>query len=94
MDRSTFRRNPSLLQRAGWTLAIVLLIIVPALDLAWNEPALDENQGARCQLHANPGVTLQPHSPVVALAAGLIGPSQACDHFPLIGPSIFIPPRA
>jgi hypothetical protein len=48
-------------------LAALLLLVTPALDLAWNEPELDENQGIRCQLHV--------------------------DRVPLLGPSIFVPPR-
>lgn len=74
-------------------LAALLLLVTPALDLAWNEPELDENQGMRCQLHANPVVALQPVAPVVVLASGLLFPFEPLDRVPLPGPSIFVPPR-
>jgi hypothetical protein len=80
--------------RVVWALAILLLVVAPVLDLAWNEPALDEGQGMRCQLHANPVMALEPLSPLVALAAELFLSFEPLDRFPLIGHSIFIPPRA
>lgn len=89
----TVRRLLSAGRRAGWALAILVLVVAPALDLAWNEPALDGSQGTRCQLHGNPGADLQLVSPVVALAAELRPPSEPLARFPLIASSIFIPPR-
>jgi hypothetical protein len=80
--------------RVVWALALTLLVVAPVLDLAWNEPALDEGQGMRCQLHANPVVALEPLSPLVALAAELLLPFEPLDRFPLVSPLIFIPPRA
>lgn len=80
-------------RRFVWALAALLLLVTPALDLAWNEPAADESQGGRCQLHANPVVALQPVAPVVALASGLLLPFEPPDPVPLLGPSIFVPPR-
>jgi len=80
-------------RRFVWALAALLLLVTPALDLAWNEPAADEGQGARCQLHANPVVTFQPVAPVIALAAELPLPFELPDPVPLLGPSIFVPPR-
>src|SRR3989304_10075845 len=73
-------------------LVILLLVMVPSLDLAWNDSTLDESQGAYCQLHANPGVSLQPVSPVMVLSAERFLPFQPLDRFPLIGSCIFIPP--
>lgn len=86
--------NSGIVRRLMWALAAPLLVVTPALDLAWNEPALDESQGARCQLHANPGVALQPVAPVVARASELLFPFEPPDRVPLVGPSIFVPPRA
>ena len=79
---------------ALWVALIVLLLVVPALDLAWNEPALDETQSTRCQLHANPVMGGQPASPVVTLIADLLLPLESPDRLPLLGCSIFVPPRA
>ncbi len=79
---------------ALWVALIVLLLAVPALDLGWNEPTLDETQGARCQLHANPVMGCQPASPVVTLIADPLVPLEPPDRPPLLGRPIFIPPRA
>ncbi|MBI3327263.1 MAG: hypothetical protein HYZ81_11250 [Nitrospinae bacterium] len=73
---------------------IILLVVLPALDLAWNEPVLDQPPGARCQLHATPAVACEPVGLVLGLAAELLLPFEALDHFPMVSPSIFIPPRA
>lgn len=81
------------MRRAFWTLIIILLAVMPVLDLAWNEPTLDQRQGARCQLHANPAAAFEPVCLVVVLAAGLFLPFEPFDRSPLMGPSIFIPPR-
>lgn len=86
-------RGPRAVQRLLWLLAAALLVVAPALDLAWNEPAADESQGARCQLHANPVVALQPVAPVVVLASGPLLPFEPLGRVPLVGSSIFVPPR-
>lgn len=71
-------------------LVALLLVVAPALDLAWHEPALD---GAPCQLQANPGVALPPVSPVVTCAAEWLLPVDGPGRVPLMGASIFVPPR-
>jgi hypothetical protein len=79
---------------ALWVALIVLLFVLPALDLAWNEPAVDETRSTRCQLHANPAMGCEPASPVVALIADALVPLEPQDRLPLLGRPIFIPPRA
>lgn len=73
---------------------VVLLVVVPLLDFAWNEPLLDQSPGVHCPLHANPGVALEPARPAVPRPEELLPlvTSPACRS--LLGPSIFIPPRA
>lgn len=72
---------------------VFLLIAVPFLDLAWNEPVLDQGQGVWCQLHANPGAALEPAPLLVTPSAALLPSTHAVQHFPLLGCSIFVPPR-
>jgi hypothetical protein len=79
-------------RRALWALALLLLIVAPALDFAWVEPTL--GQGVLCQLHANPAVALEVVSPVVVAAAELLPPGEPLGRIPLVGSPIFIPPRA
>ena len=80
-------------RRFVWALAALLLLVTPALDLAWNEPAADESQGARCQLHATPAVPFEVVYLAVALRIELLPPLDLPDRSPLVGRSIFIPPR-
>jgi hypothetical protein len=74
--------------------AVVLLIVTPFIDVAWYEPALDESQGARCHLHANPVVPSESPSRVVRSPAELLAPLELLTRAALLGPSIFVPPRA
>lgn len=74
-------------------LALFLLVAVPFLDLAWNEPQLGQSDDARCQLHANPPIGAEPMSLEVALVAEPFLPLVPPDRVPLIGASIFVPPR-
>lgn len=71
----------------------LLLIAAPVVDLALNEPTLNESQGARCHLHANPAIRCAPTALAVALLAAPFLPPEPSDRLPLIGSSIFIPPR-
>jgi len=77
-------------------LAVValLLVVVPFLDLAWNHASPDDAQGIRCQLHANPVVTLVPGSPLIPGSPELLLASRPPAKSPLLAPSIFVPPRA
>jgi hypothetical protein len=75
-------------------LVILLLTVAPALDLAWNEPTLDQSPGARCPLHATPGVICQPAGLIVVLAVERLLPDDVLDRLRLAGAPIFIPPRA
>lgn len=74
-------------------LVAVLLVVVP-LDLARSEPTLAEGQHFHCQLHANPGVNLDPTPLVVTRSTELLPLTDTVAHFPLLGSPIFIPPRA
>jgi hypothetical protein len=74
-------------------LAILLLVVAPVLDFVWNEPALDEGRGMRCQLHSNPVTALEPGSHAVAFSSELPLPAERFDPIPLLASSIFIPPR-
>ena len=78
---------------ALWVALIVLLLAAPALDLAWNEPVLNEAQSPHCQLHANPAMACEPASRVVTPIADLLLPLEPPDRLPLLGRSIFVPPR-
>lgn len=81
------------MKRAVWAFIVILLVMAPVLDLAWNEPALDQSPGARCQLHATPAVASEPAYLVVALAIEWLLPFKSLDRSPLVSASIFIPPR-
>ena len=74
-------------------LAALVLVVAPAVDLAWNEPTLEEPQGARCPLHANPGAALGAPALVVSHSAVPLLHSEPVVHFELLSFSIFIPPR-
>ena len=78
--------------RVGLAVVILLLVFVPALDLAGVEPTFD--QGGRCQLHANPAVVIRPASLIVSTSAKLPLVLPPLPRLPLLGSSIFIPPRA
>jgi len=81
------------MRRVFWMLIIVLLVVAPMLDFVWNEPMLDQRQGARCQLHATPAVPFEVVYLAVALRIELLPPLDLPDRSPLVGRSIFIPPR-
>lgn len=83
-----------IVSRAIPAVATFLLAVVPLLDLAWNEPQLDEGDGVYCQLHANPGVNLEPATPRVSSPAEMFPLTSPLARLPLRGSSIFIPPRA
>jgi len=72
---------------------IMLLVAAPALHLAGNEPTFDPSQGARCQVHLIPGMACEAVCLIVVLAAEPVRPFEAPARFPLVGASIFIPPR-
>lgn len=84
-------------RRPGMRTAIALLalvvLVLPALDLGWNELRLAERQGAPCPFHANP---------VVGFCLATIEVSLASEPGEVVGPplrpqlydaSIFIPPK-
>lgn len=79
--------------RAGLTVLALVLLVMPALDLGWNEPKLAERQEARCPLHANP---------VVVVCSATLDVAQAFEPGAVLGQllrpqlldaSIFIPPK-
>jgi hypothetical protein len=84
-------RRPAV--RALLAFLALVILVMPALDLAWNEPRLAERQGAPCPLHANPVMVVCP----AALDVG-----QAFEPGEVLGEplrpqlydaSIFIPPK-
>lgn len=91
--RLHFPRRAWPVWRAIFAVALFLVVVVPALDLAWNEPLLDESQDARCQLHANPAMAFQPVSPVLPCAAEFLLDVEPLGRLPLFDPYIFVPPR-
>ena len=92
--RFRFWEHFHIVQRLVLVLITLLLVGAPFVDIAWNEPALDGQQGVHCQLHANPGASLEPAPLVVTRSSELLSPSDALARFALRGSSIFIPPRA
>lgn len=81
------------MRRAAWMCVILLLLVAPTLDFAWNEPALAQSPGARCQLHATPAATFEAAYLAGPLAAEFLSPAEPIELPPWVGPSIFIPPR-
>ena len=77
--------------RVALVILTFILVTVPALDLGWVEPTLD--QGASCQLHSNPGTAVGLACLVVSLPAELLPPSESPARSLLLGFPIFIPPR-
>jgi len=78
--------------RAGLALLAVVILVMPALDLAWNEPKLAE-RGTPCPLHANPVLVVCGAALDVGQA---FGPGAVAGE-PLrpqpYDASIFIPPK-
>jgi hypothetical protein len=94
LRRFRFWEHFYIVQRLVVVLIALLLVGAPFVDLAWNEPALDGQQGVHCQLHANPAVTLEPAPLVVTRSSEFLSSSDPLARFALRGSSIFIPPRA
>lgn len=84
---------PRFAVRAALTLLALVILVMPALDLAWHEPKLAESQGVRCPLHANPVVMVCPAALDVDQA---FEPGEVFGE-PLrpqpLDASIFIPPK-
>jgi hypothetical protein len=94
MEPKRVWKRARIVQRLVLGLIALLLVGVPFVDFAWNEPALEAEQGARCQLHANPGASLEPAPLVVTCSFESFLPSDPLAQVPLRGASVFIPPRA
>jgi hypothetical protein len=84
-------------RRPGARFALALLaltvLVLPALDLGWNEPRLAERQGTPCPFHANPVVDFCPTAIDVGLTSEpgeIVGPPLRPQ---LYDASIFIPPK-
>lgn len=79
--------------RAALTLLALVVLVMPALDLAWNEPKAAERQGTRCPLHANPVVVVCP----LVVDASQESKSGDVPDAPLrpqlYDASIFVPPK-
>lgn len=76
--------------RVAWAAVALLLVVMPALDLAWGEPP---GHGVPCQLQANPGI-----APTLPDAVGSWAPIRLVVPEPQewargFMPSIFVPPR-
>ena len=79
--------------RATLAFLALVILVIPALDLAWNEWKAAEHHGVRCPLHANPVMAACP----VVFDPGQIvvpGPVLGESHPPqLLALSIFIRPK-
>ncbi|MGH7319933.1 MAG: hypothetical protein ACRELA_09975, partial [Candidatus Rokuibacteriota bacterium] len=79
--------------RACLTLLALVILVIPALDLAWSELKPAERQGAPCPIHANP---LTVVCPAVLDVGQAFEPGEVLGEplrpEPLVA-SIFIPPK-
>ena len=101
LDRVTRRFRDSLARhgtssptvRAALTLLVLVILVIPALDLAWNETKAAERPGARCPLHANPvavGCPLAIDTGQESQPGDVIGARLRPQ---LVDTSIFVPPK-
>jgi hypothetical protein len=81
------------MRRGIWGIVVILSVLAPVLDLAWNEVMMDGSQEARRLLHTTPVVTFDPVTAILVVAAEVVLAVEWHDCLPLIGPSIFIPQR-
>ena len=81
------------MRRTIWGIVILLLVIAPTLDLAWNEPAVGWSLGAHCQVHATPGMTFEPVRLIVAFTSEPLLSDNPSDYLLGISSAIDIPPR-
>ena len=79
--------------RAALVLLVLVILVLPALDLAWNEVKAAERQGTRCPLHANPIVVpgLLPGDVSQESEPGDVAVTPLRPQ--LYDASIFIPPK-
>ena len=71
----------------------LIILVMPALDLGWNEPKLAGHPGVPCPLHANPVVDLCPAATDVGLTSEspeIVDPPLRLQ---LFDASIFTPPK-
>ena len=53
-------RDRRLAVRVSLAVLALVVLVMPALDLGWNEPKLAGHPGVPCPLHANPVVDVRP----------------------------------
>lgn len=87
-------RSQPLLRRVRVAVAILLLIIVPALDLAGTDSTSTRGSGGPCPFHTNPVVPHDAPSPDMGLTWVPLPAVAAPACFSSVIPSIFVPPRA
>jgi hypothetical protein len=92
-DSLARRGTPGPTVRAALALLALVILVMPALDLAWNEPKAAERQGTRCPLHANPVVVGCPLAVDVGRDSEPGDVAGAPLRPQLYDASIFIPPK-
>jgi hypothetical protein len=80
----------SLAWRALWMALVVLIVVLPALDLAWGEMP---RHGHPCPLHANLMLVPAGIAPAQPPPSSIPVASDPAGSPPGFTPSIFIPPR-
>ena len=78
-------------RRMVWLLLALLLIVIPALDLASTGRA---THGSSCPLHGNPMLADGATAPRCPRLVSTLLFAESPRHRSLAGPTIFIPPRA
>lgn len=76
--------------RVLWVALVVLVVVLPALDLAWGETP---RHGQPCPLHANLMIAQAGVTPGGPLPSSTPVPPDPAGSPPSFAPSIFIPPR-
>ena len=80
-------------RRVLWALVALALVVAPAFDFASARARPADGSGARCPLHANPGLTAEPVSATPAFVVQALGLVEPLARLALVPSSIFIPPR-
>ena len=79
--------------RVSFAVLALVVLVMPALDLGWNEPKVAGHPGMPCPLHANP---------IVDICPATIDVGQTSEPREIVGSplrpqlydaSIFIPPK-
>ena len=87
-------RGVSLAQRVLWALVVLALVVAPAFDVAasvHSRPGY--GSGARCPLHANPGLTAEAVAAMPAFVGQALALVEPLVRLAPVPSPIFIPPR-